>query len=185
MLYNDIVNKFAINGCKLLTTYEEFIELNKITYQSHIKLDFIAQCGHPNKVVLSNFLLRKTGINCKKCVIQNNISKRLLTTNIQPASISNCIENNGYNEIIKLIDSNFIIKKTHEGCLADFLIQPKDNNKNKWIPIQLKTTQNSVHDMYSFNMIIICYCIDEKKIWIIPYNDINHLKYKINISKKI
>jgi hypothetical protein len=46
--------------------------------------------------------------------------------------------------------------------------------------------------MYSFHisniyndMIIICYCIDEKKIWIIPYNDINHLKYKINISKKI
>lgn len=45
--------------------------------------------------------------------------------------------------------------------------------------------------MYSFNlrniynnMIIICYCIDEKKIWIIPYNDISHLKCKINISKK-
>jgi hypothetical protein len=60
------------------------------------------------------------------------------------------MENNGYNEIIKLLSINFIIKKTNEGCLADFIIQPKNTNENNWLPIQLKTTQNAIHNMYGF-----------------------------------
>ena len=170
MLYNEIVQKFLINGCTLLTTEEEFEKLNEITYQSHIKLDFIAKCGHQNQVVLKNFILRGKGINCKNCIIKNNKEKKALLINTQAASITHCIESTGYNEIIKLIDSNFIIKKTNEGCLADFIIQPRDTNENIWLPIQLKTTQKEICNMYSFNlrnkyndMIIICYCIDEKE----------------------
>ena len=45
------------------------------------------------------------------------------------------------------------------------------------------------HKMYSFrginksydNMIIICICTSEKKIWVIPYEDIKHLS-NLNIS---
>ena len=124
------------------------------------------------------------------CFVNNNL-KKSLQINTMPASINHCMENNGYNEIIKLIDSNFIIKKTNEGCLADFIIQPKNTNENNCLAIQLKTTQMAIHNMYGFHLrnkyndiTLICYCIDENKIWIIPYNDISQLKCKINISKK-
>ena len=150
MLYSEIVDKFNINECKLLTSKEEFKKLNENAYQSHIRVNFIAKCAHENQVVLTNFLLRGTGINCTDCVKKNNNLKKSLQINTQPASIYNCMENNGYNEIIKLIDSNFIIKKTNEGCLADFIIQPKNTNENNWLPIQLKTTQKNTHNMYGF-----------------------------------
>jgi hypothetical protein len=193
MLYKDIIKIFNDKECVLLNSKKEIEELMEKKCQSHIKIDFIAKCNHKNQVILTNFVLRGTGILCKDCVKQNNKEKTKLLSenNINIANLYNCMENMGYNEIIKIINDKFIIKKTNEGCKADLIIKPKNILDNKWLQIQLKTTQKKIHNMYSFhlpnkyeNMIMICYCIDEKKIWSIPYEDIEHLKNKLNISKK-
>jgi hypothetical protein len=195
MLFKEIQQIFNNNECTLLTTKEEIEELMKEKFQSHIKVEFTAKCGHKNKVVLTNFVLRGTGIICKDCVKKNNKDRTNVLTenNINAASLNNCMENTGYHQIIKLLEDKFIIKKTNEGCKADFIIKPKNvpSDENKWLMIQLKTTQKEVHTMYSFglptkydDMIMVCYCIDENKFWIMRYEDIAHLKYKLNISMK-
>ena len=197
MLYTDILKKFNDNECTLLTTEKEIEELSKEKFQSHIKVNFITKCNHNNTVVLTNFILRKTGVYCKECIKINNKERtnKLSENNTKEASRFNYMEYTGFCEISKLIENNFIIKKTNEGCKADFIIKPKNNNEIsndcKWLMIQLKTTQKDIHNMYSFNlknnkydnMIIICYCIDENKIWIIHYDNISKLKCKLNISK--
>ena len=62
MLYNELVNKFSINECKLLTTKEELKKLNEVTYQSHIKIDFIAKCGQPKKSIFLVHINKKSMI---------------------------------------------------------------------------------------------------------------------------
>lgn len=86
------------------------------------------------------------------------------------------------------MSESYKIERTPEGCKADIIIKPINSNKDIWIPIQVKSTLRiSDFGMYSFhlkkyeNMILICTCISDNKIWIIPYNDIK-VKNMLNIS---
>jgi hypothetical protein len=158
MLYKDILKKFNDNKY-ILTTEEDIKELTKEKFQSHIKVDFIAKCGHNNSVVLTNFILRNTGVNCKECIIKINREKNKLLENnntslVNEASIYHYMEYTGFCKISKLIENNFIIKKTNEGYKADFIIKPKNltNLESKWLMIQLKITQTECHNMYGFNI---------------------------------
>ena len=183
--YNKIKACFDENECKLITTFEEFEELRKgVCKQSYqfVRVRFTGVCSHESSAVFTNFYLRKTGKKCKDCTAKNSIKL------IKQSSQSNIIESDGIAIIEEYLSPLYEIIRTKEGCLADLAIRKKTELSNQWIPVQVKTTLKLSHGMYSFtlhndytNMLVICVCISEKKIWILPYNHLD-IKYKINIS---
>jgi len=180
--YTKVSECFRNANCKLLTSYEEFESrreaLKKNSYQ-FVRVDFIGTCSHASSAVFTNFNLRKTGIICKSCILQQ--SKMLKRPN------SNQIELSGI-KILEEYLTDYEVVRTKEGCKADLAIKKKTDSK--WIPLQIKTTMKQMHNMYSFKgcnkdyngMLLICICISEKKIWILPFN--NKLPVSINISIK-
>jgi hypothetical protein len=189
--YNKVKECINNNGCKLLTTFEEFEEIRKTAlnnYYGFVRIKFIGLCGHESSAVFTNFNVRKTGITCKSCV-KLNTSKQLYINN---RKVNNSVTEN---DSIKILEKHLIeydIKRTNEGCTADLIIREKEKKDTQWIPVQVKSTAQLCHNMYSFrgmkesykNMLLICICISEEKIWIVPYNDINITKGNLNISKK-
>lgn len=93
---------------------------------------------------------------------------------------------------INILNIIFEIKKTNEGCISDFIIRDKTcihSDDNNWIRIQLKSTLSCMHCMYSFHInnnyqdhILMCNCIDDDKLWILPYSAFSHLKKHLCIS---
>lgn len=186
--YNKVLETCNSNGCKLLTTYEEFEKCREIVnknYYAYVRIKFIGICGHESSAITTNYILRKTGIQCKDCVKQHthNIIKNreLLHCSI--------VEKQGIDIITKLLDSTYTVVRTKEGCIADMLIRKLDNIEDKWYNLQLKTCSKISHGMYSFpsiktsysDMILTCVCVQDSKVWIIPYNELT-IKNKLNIS---
>lgn len=174
------------NNCTLLTSFEEFEEKRKLVLQLSyyfVRIDFIGVCGHNSSAVCTNFITRRTGIMCKACVKDKQIKVGL--TIGKEVQIK---ENNSIKLIEQYLSKEYEVIRTKEGCKADLIIR-KYSEINKYFPIQLKSTTSMSHKMYSFrginksydNMIIICICTSEKKIWVIPYEDIKHLS-NLNIS---
>lgn len=184
--YDKVKLCFSKNNCTLITTFEEFEELRKdVLKQSYhfVRVRFIGICLHESSVVFTNFNLRKTGMNCKACTKKNSseIMKR--------AKNSNETESNGILIIEEYLTPQYEIIRTKEGCLADIAIRKK--SEEEWIPVQVKSTMQNSHGIYSFgfnhndykNMLLMCVCISEKKIWMIPYNELS-ITSKLNISIK-
>jgi hypothetical protein len=189
--YNKIKNNFEENNCKLLTSYEEYTNIkNKFiedkllkevkTSTDNIRVKYIASCGHENDVAVVNFRVRKTGIICRDCK-NKNVKERMTTLQLDNQGINQHIENDSINLLNKYINNKLILKRTLEGSTADILIKDTDTKEDVWIPIQIKaTTKKSIFNYYTFriiketykDMLIICICLEEEKIWIIPYNDI-------------
>jgi len=184
--YNKVKACVDENECKLITTFEEFEELRKGVcnqYYQCVRVRFIGACSHESSAVFTNFNLRKTGKMCKDCVKKNSIKL------IKHAKQSNAIESDGITIIKEYLSPLYEIIQTKEGCLADLAIRKKSECADKWIPVQVKATMKLSHGMYSFtlnnndykNMLVICICISEKKLWILPYNYLT-ITYKLNIS---
>lgn len=182
--YDIVKNIVKENDCFLLTSFEEFEEKRKnVLNKSYnfVKIDIIASCFHKNSVIFTNLKLRKTGIKCKDCIKKYN-------KNIGYSCVET--EYSGIKIINDFLKEYYEIIRMKEGCRADIAIKNLGDNKNNWIPIQIKTTNKKNHSMYSFsinnnydNMLLILICIYDQKIWIIPYNDVKNIK-KINISDK-
>jgi len=185
--YEKVKLCFDENNCTLLTSFEEFEELRKtVLKQSYqfVRVKFIASCSHESNVVFTNFNLRKTGKMCKACVKQTQKDTTKQKNN------ANEIEYEGIKLIEEYLSPFYEVMRMKEGCLADMAIRKKGEQNDKWIPIQVKATMNLIHNMYSFtvhniykDMIMICVCVSEKKLWIVPYNHLA-VKSKLNISVK-
>lgn len=186
--YKKVQACFDKNNCKLLTSFEAFEEARKTSHkQSYqfVRVDFIGSCTHESSAVFTNFNLRKTGICCKACV--NTRQGETLKTN----NNANEIEYNGIQLLEEYLGPYYEVVRTNEGCGADLAIRKKSETEDKWIPIQVKITIKICHGMYSFsridkkydNMLLMCLCISEKKLWIIPFCDIS-AQAKLNISVK-
>jgi hypothetical protein len=186
--YLKVIKIVEDTKCTLLTTFEEFEEKRKTVLQQlylYVRINFIGICGHNSSAVFTNFKSRKTGIRCKECVAK--ATKETLKS--RPKETCAKYETDSLNLFEKYLSPFYEVKRTKEGCKADLIIRPKDSKEDLWIPLQAKATQQICHKMYSFKgtnkdytgMLIICGCIADDKIWIIPYNDLT-TKSKINIS---
>ena len=184
--YNKVKACVDKNNCTLITTFEEFEELReKVLQKSYqfVRIRFTGSCSHESNAVYTNFNLRKTGIICKDCNIKScsNVMKH--------AKNSNETESDGIAIIEEYLSPYYEIIRTKEGCLADLAIRKQ--SEDQWIPVQVKVTMKMCHGMYSFtlhkadykNMLLICVCVSEKKLWIIPYNQLKTI-HKLNISIK-
>jgi hypothetical protein len=181
--YNKVCNVLQSNDCKIITTFDEFEnyrETNKHgKYYGYVRVDYVATCGHNANVAVTNFLTRKTGLKCKDCVKKNSSTIQKSKNHIE----TSIIENDGIKLIEPLIATQYNFMRTKEGCLADIIVKRKSqlDDLDKWLNIQIKVTKEPIHNMYTFrsfkksyeHMLLICICINESKIWVIPYNDLN------------
>ena len=189
--YNKIKECVENNECKLITTFEE-IEIKKEHVLNklylYVRIDFIGVCGHNSSAVYTNFKSRGTGKRCKDCVRKD--TKEILK-NKENKLLSNEIEYKSIELIEKYLSKYYEIVRTNEGCRADLAIREIGKIEDEWIPVQVKSTEKMCHKMYSFrgikdeykDMLLICVCTSEEKIWVIPYNELKIKAPNINISE--
>ena len=178
------------NECTLLTTFDDFESRRETVLNKsylYVRVDFVGICGHNSSAVFTNFKSRGTGKRCKECV-KKNTSK--IHTN-KSVEVNNSTETESINLIIKYLSPYYNIERTNEGCRADLAIREKGKEDIEWIPIQVKSTNAICHKMYSFrglkegykDMLLICVCTSEEKIWVIPYNELSLEAPNLNISE--
>lgn len=188
--YEKVVKIVNEKKCKLLTTFEEFEEKRKSVLDNSfmfVRIDFVGICGHNSSAVFTNFKSRGTGKRCKECV-KNNTSS-ILKDNIH--LVTNNIESTSIQIITKYLSSYYEVIRTNEGCRADLALREIGKIEDEWIPVQVKATDKICHKMYSFrsikheykDMLLICVCNSEEKIWVIPYNELKINKFNLNISE--
>ena len=186
--YEDVVKKFSEKNCLVTMTKEEFIQNYK---NNNCKIKYNASCGHENNVSYKNFTTLNQGINCPKCVNKNTgLKLKELRTGENKNNLLqefNCI-----NYFKELIGDHFTTIKSFDGCKADIAIKSFEEIEDLWLGIQVKTTiKKTEREQYYFrlnnskyeNCLLLCFCEDDKKMWLIPYEEVTDLK-TIGIAKK-
>jgi hypothetical protein len=182
--YDKTCAKFLEVNCKITDTKEEYDERNKT--EKFSKCNYIASCGHQHVVFINVFFSRKTGLVCPSCKSKENATKKKELMKDDKLKFMKmelrCM--NYFKEICK----GFEIHKAFDGCRADLIVRPIGQLQDKWIGVQVKTTERNNH--YEFHLennysdlIMLCICEDDKKIWLIPYEEINGVS-KIHIGIK-
>lgn len=192
-IYDRIVSEFEEKGCKLLTTKEEFLSPENLQQRNlyKIKLRYIALCKHEHNVIYNVFKYQNSCTKCPKCwSIDNGLRNKNRYENNEISRIHN-IENENYvvEKIKDKISIIFDVYKAFDGCLVDMIIKPKFITDNKWIGIQVKTTNANcsgynyhINNSYK-NCLILCYTIRDNRIWIFSENVLTGIS-KITIGKK-
>ena len=189
--FKTVTKAFLDKECVLSITEEEF---NTIYVNNKSKIKYIASCGHNNSVSLNNFISLNRGIQCPSCV-NNNTGvklKELRSGENKNSSIEQefkCIQ-----YFIGVINEYFQVKKTFDGCRTDIVLRPADSIFDLWLGIQVKSTyKKNDRGQYNFNLnrinydnyLILCICLEDKKMWLIPYEDVKgQISIKISIKSK-
>jgi len=185
-----MVNLLNEKGCKILSTEEEAENTKQNRFY---KVRYIASCGHEHQVFFNVFKSRGTGIICASCKsneLKINRKQKIASGEISP--IQNMISE--FNFICKLQDivkDKFIMIKAFDGCKVDVIFKPKYILEDKWVGIQIKTT-DKIRLTYSFslrrkeykNCLLMLYCHEDEALWIIPENTIKtQEKISIGVNK--
>jgi len=186
--YELMTSQFKNKKCNLSYSKEEFEDYYLNNRQ---KLKYIASCGHENEVMWKNFNGLNQGVNCPSCVDKNTgIKLKEFRTGDNKNALQQ--EYNNINYFKGLIENHFTIIKTFDGCKADIAIKKNNEISDLWLGIQVKTTNKKTdREQYYFrlnsgkyeNCIILCICDEDKKMWLIPYEEVDGLK-TIGIAKK-
>lgn len=189
--FQTVTKAFLDKECVLSITEEEF---NTIYVNNKSKIQYIASCGHNNSVSLKNFISLNQGIQCPSCVNKNTgvKLKELRSGENKNSSIEQefkCIQ-----YFIGVINQYFQVKKTFDGCRTDIVLRPADSIFDLWLGIQVKSTYNKTdRGQYDFklnginydNCLILCICLEDKKMWLIPYENVKGQKsIKISVKSK-
>jgi hypothetical protein len=188
--YQTISKAFSDKGCSLSVTEEEFLQVYK---NNRSKLNYIASCGHENSVCYANFNSLNQGIKCPSCVNKNTGAKLKLLRSGDNKNSSIEQEYKCIQYFMEQTTNFFDIKKTYDGCRADLCFKPLSCEMNEWLGIQVKTTlsERDKFTRYSFKFnkatydkfLIVCICIKDKKMWLIPYEEVKDIT-SIGISSK-
>lgn len=190
-VYKNIIEEFNKRNCTLLTTKEEHNEILKISKKTLYKLNYIASCGHNHIVFYNVFKSRGTGIICPSCKNKENgnIKKEKIKNNKLSKIYTIEQESNFIKKICEYLNNNFEIIKAFDGCNVDLIFRPKNITEDKWVGIQVKTT-NIRHLTYSFHIsniykdcLLLFYCCEDENMWLIPENIIENLT-KVSIGYK-
>ena len=187
MNYEKLVQEFLNYDCRLLSNKIELEGQNKSIH--HTKVRIVAACGHEHECVVNNFLNRRMAVLCKDCCLQS--MKKMYKGEQYINSYET--EYRGYVDLKKILErSSFEVEKTKEGCRADFMIRVKDSTENLWVGVQLKVTRKVSFRRYIFRnvrksyeyLLMFCYCLEDKKLWLFPFYEIKDLKDKLKISER-
>ena len=172
--FNDVNDKFKEHGCILLMTEEDFnLESRKTTD----KYNYTAQCGHNNEIRFNDFKSKSQGVNCPKCVNLKHSINQKEKYRLNPI-LKHDLEFDSIEHLKSLIGDSFDVRFNGECCLADCCIKPKNITEDKWLMVQLKTTEKQTSNRYNFdcksnyylNCIVMCICRSDKKMWIFDGN---------------
>ena len=186
--YEVVCKKFTDKNCSVTMSKEEFDESYK---NNNCKIKYTACCGHENNVSYKNFTTLNQGLNCPKCV-NKNTGEKLKEFRVGDNKNSCLQELKCINYVKTLISDKFAIIKTFDGCKADIVIKTIYEEHDLWLGIQVKTTfKKTNREQYYFrlnngqynNCILLCICEEDKKMWLIPYEEVNGLK-TIGIAQK-
>lgn len=186
--YEEVVKKFVDKNCMVTMTQEDFIQNYK---NNNCKIKYNASCGHENNVSYKNFTTLNQGINCPKCVNKNTGCK-LQEYRTGENRNSLLQEFNCITYFTELIEDRFTTIKLFDGCKADIVIKSVEEIKDLWLGVQVKTTNKKTdRGQYYFKLnngkyddcLLLCICEEDKKMWLIPYEDVKGLK-TIGIAKK-
>ena len=179
--YENVVKKFLDKNCLVTMTKEEFIANYK---NNNCKIKYNAVCGHENNVSYKNFVTLNQGINCPKCVNKNTgLKLKELRTGENKNNLLQ--ELNGINYFKELIGDHFTTIKSFDGCKADIVIKKFEEIEDLWLGIQVKTTNKKTErGQYYFRLnngnyedcLLLCICDEDKKMWLIPYEEVKGLK---------
>ncbi len=188
LTYDVAKSHFESKQCILSYTKEEFDDFYKNCNQ---QLSYIASCGHPNTVCWKNYKYLNQGLQCPKCVNKNTGIKlaNFRTGDNKNACLqeANCIQ-----YFAGLIASQYEVKKLFDGCKADMVIKLNNEPNDIWLGIQVKSTNKPTErGQYYFRMngnqypncLLLCMCDEDKKMWLMPYEDVSGLK-TIGIAKQ-
>lgn len=179
-----IVERFAEAGCTLYTTEEEYSAMKN---PMACVFRFKASCGHDNTVTLTNFWYKGTGTRCKDC------TKQTVSKKNSGRSDNNRQEYEGILKLASYIEDEFYIERTNEGCLSDMLVKPKYQEDDRWLMVQVKTTQDICHNLYTFSFhendytdcIVLCMCMKDEKVWLFDNSQvIGKKKMNIGVTEK-
>ena len=187
-IYENVIEEFNKQNCKLLTTQEEYIDILK-NKKNVYRLNYIASCGHTHIVFYNVFKSRGTGIVCPSCKNKKigDDKKEKMKNNEMSKTSTIEQEFKFIKEFKELLKNEFNIIKAFDGCNSDLIFKPNNVLEDKWVGIQVKTT-NVRHLTYGFhinniykNCLILLYCVEDNKMWLIPENIIGNQK-KISIG---
>ena len=188
-IYETVVEEFNKRNCKLLNTKDEYVEILKSAKKTMYKLNYTASCGHNHIVFYNVFKSRGTGIICPSCKNKEigNTTKEKMKNNELSKTYTNEQEHTFIIKFCELIHTNFEIIKAFDGCNVDLIFRPKNIIEDKWVGIQVKTT-NVRHLTYSFHInniykdcLLLFYCCEDENMWLMPENSIENQK-KISIG---
>jgi len=187
--YESMSSYFESKNCKLTYTKDEF---ENYYINNKQKINYIASCGHENNVCWKNFQSLNQGINCPKCV-NKNTGEKLKEFRSLDENKNSCIqEMKCINYFKHLVSNNFAVTKTFDGCKSDIIIKKFDELQDLWLGIQVKSTNKKTErEQYYFrlnngrydNCILLCICEEDKKMWLIPYQEVHGLK-TIGVAQK-
>ena len=188
-IYENIIEEFNKRNCQLITTKEEHVKILETNKKCNYKLNYIASCGHNHTVFYNVFKSRNTGVVCPSCKNKKTCENIKIKMDNNEISKTCTIEQEFkfIKEFQELVKHEFNIIKAFDGCNIDLIFKPNNILLDNWVGIQVKTT-NTRHLTYSFhinniykNCLILLYCVQDNKIWIIPENTIGEQK-KISIG---
>jgi hypothetical protein len=187
--YESISSYFESKNCKLCYTKDEF---NSYYVNNKQKLNYIASCGHENKVSWQNFKSINQGIYCPKCV-NINTGEKLKKFRALEDNKNSCLqEMKCINYFKDLVSEHFNVVKLFDGCKADIAVKKTDDIQDLWLGIQVKSTNKKTErNQYYFrlnngkydNCLLLCICEEDKKMWLISYEEVAGLK-TIGIAQK-
>lgn len=186
--YESMTSYFESKNCKLSYTKNEF---ENYYINNKQKINYIASCGHENKVSWKNFRSINQGINCPKCV-NKNTGEKLKEFRVGDNKNSCLQEFKCINYFKNLITDYYTLEKLFDGCKADIVIKNKNDNFDLWLGIQVKSTNKKTQkEQYYFRLnnnkyddcLLLCICEEDKKMWLIPYEEVIGLK-TIGIASK-
>ena len=183
--YTKILEVIENKECKMLTTQKEFFDLNMDVRR---KINILGKCGHQYSMPFASF--ENSAGSCMNC--SNVTKKEIIEKNLKiDKNYFNTIETQGNDILKQYITKDFEVIRLMN-CSADYILRPLNTTKNLYLPIQVKSTliKNS-NGIYGFsmdcknykNMILICICINETKIWLFEGEEIP-IVTKINITLK-
>ena len=189
--YDQIKNTYEKEGCQLITTEEEYMELSKMYKLKNILFNIVSLCGHADTSLYYGLTESRTGIFCKQCTLANMKEYMKINSIAENGCPNSLFTQKCAIDIIKeLCSDNLIIKKTRDGCKIDVLAKPINCVRDSWLRIKLKSTQG-LTDYAGFriiqkledNFIAVLICVTTKTCWVLLPHQLETKMYYIGKNK--
>lgn len=182
--YEDIKMYLALKGIVLFTSKEEFEIL-----KGDKRVTIVSNCLHViENILLSSIIHNGCGILCKKCTRYYRVENGKIIKKIYDNKDNNIIEGKSIMLLSNMLEKDFNVLRTHETCINDLIIKPKNINQDKWLPLQLKATKGYDSMGYRFsikkkkyeNCITILISLSDERFWM--FDDCHNISNQVSIS---